>query len=185
MANTNMSPIGWALRPLKKYAAFSGRASRAEFCWFVLFVLILYAVMWFVFLGSLGGLAASEADPSAGMLGVFGGAGIAIVLFWLVLLIPTLAVQTRRLHDTNRSGWWLVGFYVLYAVYFAMIMRAASAAGTTDPSQGGMMVGAGLLGIVMMVYGIVLLVFYVLPGTRGPNRFGSDPYGEDVEKVFA
>ena len=41
------------------------------------------------------------------------------------------------------------------------------------------------MGIVMFIYAIVLLVFYCLPGTKGDNRFGPDPYGADVAKVFA
>ena len=45
--------------------------------------------------------------------------------------------------------------------------------------------GAGVLGLVMFVYMIVLLVFYCLPGTSGANRFGDDPYGANVEEVFA
>ena len=44
----NMTPIDWAIRPLKNYANFSGRASRAEFWWFTLFVMIVYVVVMFV-----------------------------------------------------------------------------------------------------------------------------------------
>jgi uncharacterized membrane protein YhaH (DUF805 family) len=49
----------------------------------------------------------------------------------------------------------------------------------------GLAAGTGIFALVMMVYAIVLLVFYCLPGTRGPNRFGEDPYGADVGEVFA
>lgn len=48
--------------------------------------------------------------------------------------------------------------------------------------------GAGAIGIVglgMFVYAALLLLFWCLPGTRGLNRFGEDPYGADVEEVFA
>ena len=185
-----MSPIAWAMQPLKKYANFSGRAPRAEFWWFFLFIFILYFVVSFVFVGSLGGLAASGAEPSAGMASLFGGAGLFILLFWLALLIPTIAVQVRRLHDTNRSGWWIGAFYLLYAVYMVFAMGAvfSAAAGAVDPEASGMgmLAGAGIFGIIMLIYTIVLLVFYCLPGTRGPNRFGPDPYGEqNLDEVFA
>ena len=188
-----MSPIAWALQPLKKYAQFSGRAPRAEFWWFMLFVIILYIVLSFFMVGSLvslGSAAQEGADPTAGMLGAMGGGMIFMLLFWLVLLIPTLAVQTRRLHDTGRSGWWLGGFYILYAVYFAMLISAGAmaGAGAADPEQalGGAMVGTMFLGLVMMVYGIALIVFYCLPGTKGANKYGPDPYGpQDVGEVFA
>ena len=42
-----------------------------------------------------------------------------------------------------------------------------------------------ILGLVMFVYMIALFVFYVLPGTKGANKYGADPYGQDVEQVFA
>lgn len=74
-----------------QYATFRGRARRPEFWWFMLF-------------GLLGGLAAGLAD-----LALFGlAAEISPInnLFSLALLIPSLAVGSRRLHDTGRSGWW-------------------------------------------------------------------------------
>jgi uncharacterized membrane protein YhaH (DUF805 family) len=183
-----MSPIDWALRPLKKYATFSGRAPRAEFWWFMLALFVVYMIVWIGFGATLTGLAATGTDPSAGLLGAFGAAGIAMVLFWLVLLIPTIAVQVRRLHDTERSGWWLGVFYLLYAVYMALTMGSAfSAVATGDPSQvaTGGFIGAMVLGLVLFVYMIVLLVFYCLPGTKGPNKYGEDPYGGNLGEVFA
>jgi uncharacterized membrane protein YhaH (DUF805 family) len=73
-----------------KYASFGGRARRPEFWWFMLF-------------GLLGGLAAGIVD-----LILFGMADMSPFnnLFTLALLIPSLAVGARRLHDTGRSGWW-------------------------------------------------------------------------------
>jgi len=189
-----MSPIQWALRPLKKYAVFSGRASRAEFWWFFLFLMVIWFVMYFVMLSSLMSVGMSQTAPSAGVAGAFGIFGIVVLLFWLGLLIPTIAVQTRRLHDTNRSGWWLGGFYLLYGVYIAMIlgsmgsmMSSAMTGAQPDPSQVPMAMFGGtmILGLVMFVYMIVLLVFYCMPGTAGVNRYGPDPYGPDsLEQVF-
>jgi uncharacterized membrane protein YhaH (DUF805 family) len=189
-----LSPIGWALRPLKRYAEFSGRSSRAEFWWFFLALILFYIVVWIAFFGAMAGsIAAGQSNPSVGMLGAVGAGGLLIILFWLALIIPSIAVQVRRLHDVNRSGWWLGGFYLLYAVYlvamFGMLgsaMSAAAAGGDTAPAFGsGMSAGIMVLGLVMFVYMIALLVFYCLPGTKGPNRFGDDPYGADVEEVFA
>ena len=180
------SPIGWALLPLKRYADFSGRATRAEFWWFMLFVVILYVVLSFVFVGSISGLASSGTDPTAAMLGMFGAAGIFMVLFWLAILIPTLAVQTRRLHDTGRSGWWLVGFYALYVVYMLLVLVTGFSEDTANPDQSlGVVAGAMIVALGFLIYSVVLLVFYCLSGTKGANRYGPDPYGEDVEKVFA
>lgn len=181
------SPIQWGLTPLKRYAEFSGRSSRAEFWWFTLFMLIIFMAIWFLMIGSLGGLMSAGADPSAGMLQALGGGAIIIGLLSLAILIPSLAVQVRRLHDTGRSGWWLGGYYLLYAVYMAMAFSSVAA---IDPTAGtepnmGMFGMTMVLGLGLFVYMIALLVFYVLPGTTGDNRYGPDPYGADVEKVFA
>ncbi|HQR59857.1 MAG TPA: DUF805 domain-containing protein [Methylophilaceae bacterium] len=68
-----------------KYADFSGRAKRPEFWWFVLFLFLVSLVL---------GLVSNTVS----------------LLFSLGTLIPSLAVGARRLHDTNRSGWWqLIG----------------------------------------------------------------------------
>ena len=90
-----MSPIDWAMRPLKKYADFSGRAPRAEYWWFYLFMIILYCVAMIL-------------DGMSG--GGFGGTpyGLFTAILALGLIIPGLAVSVRRLHDTDRSGWWLL-----------------------------------------------------------------------------
>ena len=189
----NKSPIGWALEPLRKYATFSGRAPRAEFWWFFLFMVILYFVFMFVMMGAVGGMASTGTQPSLGMIGAMGAAGLFMILFWLALLIPTIAVQVRRMHDTDRSGWWIGAFYLLYLLYFVLLMGTMGSAfragmsGATEPSAatGPLAAVTGILAVVMMIYAIVLLVFYCLPGTKGANRYGPDPYGADVEQVFA
>jgi uncharacterized membrane protein YhaH (DUF805 family) len=181
-----LSPIGWALRPLKNYAKFSGRASRAEFWWFFLFVMILYFLALFIVGGMGRGLAAM--NPGADIFrGTFSSSVVVVVLYWLFLFIPTLAVQIRRLHDINRSGWWLAGFWLLYVIYmgltFSMMSTATSNPGM--PPNMGNLAAVGIFAIGLLVYSIILLVFFCLRGTQGPNRFGNDPYGVDVEQVFA
>lgn len=71
------------------YATFSGRARRSEYWWFALFAVIVGVV--------LEGLLAATKSPIFGIL---------FAVFWLAIIIPTLAVTVRRLHDTGRSGWW-------------------------------------------------------------------------------
>ena len=86
----------WFMTVLQKWSDFSSRARRREYWFFVLFyVLILIAL---TFVDTLAGLG------SAAM----GGVGVLTCLFWLAMLIPSLAVGVRRLHDTDRSGWWLL-----------------------------------------------------------------------------
>jgi uncharacterized membrane protein YhaH (DUF805 family) len=190
-----LSPIGWALRPLKRYAEFSGRSSRAELWWFVLAVFVFWMLAMILGFGAIAGIGASGAQPSVGLLGAFGITWLILMVAFLALLVPWLAVQVRRLHDTNRSGWWLGGFYLLYLVYAVSMgsvmfgMLASMRAGNTppDPSAFGAGFGVvGLIGLLQFVYMIVLIVFYCLPGTAGPNRFGPDPYGRDqFDKIFA
>jgi uncharacterized membrane protein YhaH (DUF805 family) len=83
-----------------RYFDFRGRSTRAEFWWWALFELI-------------AGIALSIADAIAGTSGILGG------LFELAVLIPGLAVGVRRLHDTNRTGWWLL---LVFAVIIGWIV---------------------------------------------------------------
>lgn len=87
-------------QPLRKYVDFQGRARRSEYWLFYLLFMIIYVVV----LVSSGGL--DEAGPGPTGLGLIVSliGGLAI----LGMVIPLLAVGVRRLHDTNRSGWWLL-----------------------------------------------------------------------------
>lgn len=87
--------MNWFLIALKKYATFSGRAQRAEYWYFFLFYILI-----FVGLSVIDGIMGSFSDE--GGIGLLGG------ILALALLIPSIAVGVRRLHDTGRSGWWLL-----------------------------------------------------------------------------
>lgn len=152
-----MSPIDWATRPLKKYADFSGRAPRAEYWWFYLLSIVLYLVATVI--DSLVGLA------------LFGPYGVAVALVGLGLIVPSLAATARRLHDRNRSGWWMLLPIIPYAIVIGLVAQAGG-----DLTESGSIAMVGLLTLVAGIAGIVLFVFLVLPGTKGPNRFGDDPY---------
>lgn len=180
------SPIQWALLPLKKYATFSGRAPRAEFWWFMLALVIFYFAFWLLFVAIAGGSMAADADPGMGVMGMFGGLGLVFGLVWLALLIPIIAVQVRRMHDLDRSGWWIGIFYILYLLSIVVMFGSVgmAAAGTGEAPNMGTFGIAMILSVAYMIYAIVLLVFFVLPGTKGPNRFGPDPYGADHAEVF-
>lgn len=186
-----LSPIGWALRPLKNYANFSGRASRAEFWWFFLFTMIIYTAVFFVVMRSFAGLAPTQAaDPATAINFANSGAGILMSLLgllWLALLCPMIAVQVRRIHDLNRSGWWIGAFWLLYVVYIGLSLSMTVSSMTSPSAQPpiGGFITVAIVALTLFVYSIVLLVFFCLRGTAGPNRFGDDPYGEDVAEVFA
>jgi uncharacterized membrane protein YhaH (DUF805 family) len=180
----NLSPIGWALRPLRNYANFAGRASRAEFWWYLLFVALGYFALWMI------GFAVSGSRPTVGpestplaMYTRLGSFLAVIGIYWLGLLIPTIALTVRRLHDTNRSGWWLGAYVVLYVIYLGVVMSMGRGAGATPGV--GTLVLVLVMSLAFLTYAIMLMVFYCLSGTRGNNRFGADPYGANVEEVFA
>lgn len=79
---------------IKNYAGFSGRAVRREYWMFYLVYLVIYAAL----------AIASAVLPNA-LGSVF---GILVLVFAIGLLVPSIAVGVRRLHDTDHSGWWLL-----------------------------------------------------------------------------
>jgi uncharacterized membrane protein YhaH (DUF805 family) len=120
------APIGAAVRRIfKKYATFSGRASRSEFWW------------WFLVAGILGVmfniLTSALRSPSAPATQIyFTSPGQSVVeviqiLFALAVLVPGLAVTWRRLHDTGRSGGWYFLTFVPLVGGIIVIVFLASA----------------------------------------------------------
>ena len=87
------------LEAVKKYAVFSGRARRKEYWMFVLLYFIAYVV------GIVIDVIVGTFNPIAG-IGVFSG------LVTLGLLLPSIGVLVRRLHDTDRSGWWALIIFI-------------------------------------------------------------------------
>ena len=90
------------------YATFSGRATRAEFWWFYLFSFIGSYGLLFIFGILAAGVAAATAGAS-GAITAIAIVGIGYVAGILIFGIPQIALSSRRLHDTGRSGWrWLL-----------------------------------------------------------------------------
>jgi uncharacterized membrane protein YhaH (DUF805 family) len=86
----------WMLMPLKRYAEFSGRSRRKEYWMFVLGVFIAAIVL-------------SIIEGALGLSGMVGGVyGPLTTIFFLAVLIPSIAVQIRRFHDQDKSGWFLL-----------------------------------------------------------------------------
>ena len=105
--------MSWYLKVLRNYAVFSGRARRKEYWMFVLFSIIFSIVLTII-------------DVVTGLYSKTYDIGLLTTIYSLAVLVPTLAVSVRRLHDTNRSGWWyfialvpLAGAIILL-VFFAM-----------------------------------------------------------------
>lgn len=90
--------MNWYLEVFRKFADFSGRARRTEYWMFVLFNVIINILLAIL----------------DGMLGTSNREGFGLLrgIYTLIVLIPSLAVSVRRLHDTGRSGWWLLLSFV-------------------------------------------------------------------------
>jgi len=87
--------MSWYLEVLKKYAVFNGRARREEYWMFFLFNLIITVVLIVI-------------DLLIGTFSPQTGVGLLEGLYSLAVLIPGVAVTVRRLHDTGRTGWWIL-----------------------------------------------------------------------------
>jgi hypothetical protein len=132
----------------RKYATFQGRARRSEFWYYYLFIIIVNVVLTIPLTialnGSADGIVVNETTGEITTNGNASLSAFAIIMLiivgvWaLAILLPTLSVMVRRLHDADHSGWW----WWINLVCFGWI---------------------------------VLLIFWVSEGTRGPNRFGPDP----------
>jgi uncharacterized membrane protein YhaH (DUF805 family) len=151
--------FGQAFRTcLTKYLVFSGRASRSEFWFFALFVFLCKT-------------AAAAVDSAIWHSRIGNGPFSTIVL--LALFLPQISVQVRRLHDTDRSGWWLLAFLVPTLLAFL-----AYPASLENPALNAV---RGVAIIAAIVSFITLIVWFVVPGTIGSNRFGPDPLTSAVQ----
>ena len=100
----------WMLMPLKRYADFSGRSRRKEYWMFALLQLIIIFGL-LIIAGVMGGLSIDSPTgvPAGGGL-IFGLFGI----YFLAIIIPSIAVQIRRFHDQDRSGWFILLNFIPY-----------------------------------------------------------------------
>jgi uncharacterized membrane protein YhaH (DUF805 family) len=93
--------VNWMFLPFKRYAEFSGRSRRKEYWMFFLFQMIVL----FGFVGIAGLIDPKSMEPGAGPPGIV----LALLgIYMLAVFVPSLAVQVRRFHDQNRSGWFVL-----------------------------------------------------------------------------
>lgn len=125
----------WMLMPLKRYADFSGRSRRQEYWLFVLFTLLVYLACLVVLVVVVGFEEGTEPKPDdvpvAGLITI-----MLLVLVYLGLFIPTLAVKVRRFHDQDLSGWFvLLGFIPYLGPLIVFIFMCID--GTPGPNRFG------------------------------------------------
>ncbi len=172
-ARPMLEPVQAVKICLKKFFDFTGRARRSEYWWFVLFVMIVSMV--FNFIGAV--------FPMVNILGLIVG---------LLLSIAQLAALTRRLHDTGRSGWWVLvyGLFML-VTYGALVAILAPVAGELmaegdqmalvelmanafmdSPIAAAVMI-CGALATAFMA--IITLIFAVKDSQWTENKYGPSP----------
>jgi uncharacterized membrane protein YhaH (DUF805 family) len=121
--------LEWMLMPYRRYVDFSGRSRRKEYWMFFLFVMIVYIVCYALILTGLPSI-----DPVTGQMSGGGGAlsmiGSAVLgIFWLATIIPALALAIRRMHDQDKSGW-----FILIPIYNFILLFIE---GTRGPNRFG------------------------------------------------
>ena len=168
-----MDPVTAVKTCFRKFFDFKGRARRSEYWWFMLFVLIVSSVF------NYGGLLI----PALSFVGL---------LCSLVLFIPQFAVLTRRLHDTGRSGWWVLMLAIFYLLVLVGVMitfapMATKMLDVTDTfAQAQMMadaVQAAPLAATLMcacslptiVLGLIIFVFTLFDSSWEENKYGPSP----------
>lgn len=176
--------------PLRLYAKFSGRATRAEYWIFTLVVTVLmYALLIGGLVMSFGALMGDSPEQLKwGVLIALGGISIVALMF----IIPLLSVQVRRLHDAGFSGWWFGAAWLCNLVYIVGVnvvcrdeyakmgqtLRESSGnwlqvmqetlAAPTSPAMSVFFI----FNFVSQILFLVVFVFSFLDSRRGPNKYG-------------
>ncbi len=157
----------WMFLPYRRYFEFSGRSRRMEYWMFMVFNVGIMAVLAVAMLAIMFAIGTNHPVPGTnsaqaltqsfanGSGAAIGAAAALLGLFWLVTIIPSVAVTIRRLHDREVSGWW----------YLAYLLTS----------------WIPLFGSITT---LVLIVFLFLDGTPGSNRYGPDPKGRGLAEVF-
>mgnify|MGYP001378939250 CR=1 FL=1 len=107
----------------QRYFDFRGRSTRAEYWWWALFTILITVILY-------------AADVLIGTWSVDMDAGLFSTIFELVILIPSIAVGVRRLHDINRTGWWTLLWLVPVVGWIVVIIWAIKPGDEGENSHG-------------------------------------------------
>ena len=160
-----MTPRESVVSVFRNYVNFRGRAQRSEFWWFTLFNFIVS-----VALGLLG-MALPALNAVEG-------------LYALAVLLPSLAVTVRRLHDTARPAWWLLIYLAVILVWIIGAIILAVSIGVDDPDVventpfqdwPGYTTYMVVCILLSLAGAVAMIVLCAQRGTAGPNRYGPDP----------
>ena len=116
--------LDWALMPLRRYADFSGRSRRKEYWSYLLGVVVIAIIIGII-------------EGAAGLSGMVGGIyGPLTALFFLGIIVPSIAVQIRRFHDQDKSGWFvLIGLIPILGGLIVLVFMFLE--GTKGPNRFG------------------------------------------------
>ena len=147
------------------YANAEGRAQRSAYWWVVLYQFIIYTVLFIVLfmadgseqiLDVINEVLAGNSDADFEDDFQLGAGGLLsvflMVIFALVNFLPNIMLQIRRFHDLGQTGWFVLAFIVL-----------------------GALPGIGL------IFDLAHIIWFIFPGTRGPNQYGPDPLGHNPD----
>lgn len=141
----------------KKYATFKGRASRSEYWWFILFVFLVSLLLTVIDI-------------------LIFGSELINKVFGLAMFIPQLAATSRRLHDTDRSGWWqiLPGATLLIGSILFWVELLYLGDGKFF---------ASITLIAILGAGIRVLIWLIDPSDRSENKYGPSPFFDEETEL--
>jgi uncharacterized membrane protein YhaH (DUF805 family) len=166
---------------LAKYATFSGRAARPEYWWFFLFLVLAGIAAFAVDLTFFADRITVRTDTGFATAAQTSGPVQTIVS--LALLMPHLAVAWRRMHDTGRSGFYVLLPLILSILALGVLVFGIGAASLFNGGQMDQLLTGTTLFLllptvlVLLVSPLVVLVWLLQPGQPGTNAYGPAPGG--------
>ena len=147
----------WYFAALKKYATFSGRAPKLE--WWVFLFINIFISLVLVLTGEVMSWFFATADTYT---------DIAVLLFWLATLLPSISVAVRRLHDVGLSGWYVM--LCLWALVYGIVQNFVAVPEDLNAT----------IETVSIISSLLLLYILLGDSEKGDNQYGPNPQGESV-----
>ena len=175
-----------------KYAVFSGRARRSEYWWFNLFTTIVFLVLFLPMIvfglldkGNITDVNAASGGIS-GFMVIWAILGLIGMIFLCIVLIPSISVQVRRLHDIGRSGWWFGWCFIVSAITAIVpffIFGYDKAADMSEVETITQAFSVSLIpGLIMLILSIAewalsitVFIFSLFDSHKGKNKYGPSP----------
>ncbi|PVZ11575.1 uncharacterized membrane protein YhaH (DUF805 family) [Porphyromonas loveana] len=174
----NDEAMRWFLLCLRKYVDFRGRSRRKEYWYFVLFQLLISLIPTIALSYYSVNQAFGQSFPTAIRVST-----IAFYLLAVFFFLPNLSSSVRRLHDTNRSGLWIL-ISVIPTILTQGILMAFGEQWMVEMGDGELPVTLQIilfLGFFNICASILLIIWLAERGTKGDNRFGPDPLADGSE----